>query len=730
MPKPEPLDTSNLRYWRQNAQMAIRDVYDALIEVITNADDRYMFLGAKEGRIEIEIERRRKGSCSIIKVRDFADGMTLDVMKNKIKRVGDRVSGLAEGQSVRGTNSRGAKDIAILGGVTFESIAADKSYHKCEVTSQGQFIPYDSCPKESSLFSADLKIPHGTGTVVTIQVDPGVVQVPQHETLCQNLCQLVALRDIIGSPQRELVLYDVNMGRKDVLKVPVLVGEERVSERFSVPGYAGAEAKIIIFRSKERLQDQRPRFRRGGILVKSKHAIHEATLFAPELENDPHAQWFYGRLTCEFIDRLWNDFDDYFEKGLPPSRENPRPIIDPMRKEGLSREHPFVDALFKEALKRLRPLVEEARKQAESHQARIESEDTKRRLRALEKAAAKFMSEQQQSEEPSRDPDGAPDSTLNKKGYSLNPPFAQIVLGQSVRFWLNINQATFPELTVADLVEISCASDEITCSKRFEALQAHPKREGILRCVWTVKGAKPTKATEVKVRVGPIVAESVVEVLQSERDRFAEIKDFAFSHQRYTVHAQGVRRIYIYAPSPALISARTPVVVTCSDTHFKVSGEHFLVPRPEWGIAVCELCVRSSQPDRCALLIASAVGHKCEAEVRSVTPPGAGIQIEIKDCEFGNQRYFWRPGNVLQIGARHPSLRRYLGPEFKGQEDKPFRVLVAEIVAEAVCSLIMSHTERDDPSTYSDFDWDAYYAEYSRLMTQFLPIAHETQVKV
>ena len=30
---------------------------------------------------------------------------------------------------------------------------------------------------------------------------------------------------------------------------------------------------------------------------------------------------------------------------------------------------------------------------------------------------------------------------------------------------------------------------------------------------------------------------------------------------------------------------------------------------------------------------------------------------------------------------------------------------------------------------YQDFDWDAYYAEYTKLMTEFLPIAHESQLK-
>ena len=41
----------------QNASLAIRDVYDAVVELVTNADDRYQILGCS-GLIEIEKKSR------------------------------------------------------------------------------------------------------------------------------------------------------------------------------------------------------------------------------------------------------------------------------------------------------------------------------------------------------------------------------------------------------------------------------------------------------------------------------------------------------------------------------------------------------------------------------------------------------------------------------------------------------------------------------------------------
>ena len=47
------------RYRRQNANLSIRDIYDVIIELVTNADDRYQVLNTK-GRVEIEVQRQRR----------------------------------------------------------------------------------------------------------------------------------------------------------------------------------------------------------------------------------------------------------------------------------------------------------------------------------------------------------------------------------------------------------------------------------------------------------------------------------------------------------------------------------------------------------------------------------------------------------------------------------------------------------------------------------------------
>ena len=141
------------------------------MELVTNADDRYQLLDSQGrlegvGVIQIDVERRRKEN-KILKVRDFADGMTGAVMDQKLSNVGERVSGMELGLSVRGANSRGAKDVAALGDVSFKSFAEDGQFHECQITRSMRFLGPESSVV-TRVIRREAGIRSGTGTVVTI----------------------------------------------------------------------------------------------------------------------------------------------------------------------------------------------------------------------------------------------------------------------------------------------------------------------------------------------------------------------------------------------------------------------------------------------------------------------------------------------------------------------------------------------------------------------------------
>ena len=315
---------------------------------------------------------------------------------------------------MRGTNSRGAKDIAALGKVTFESIAADGQVHTCRIFSNLEYEA-DNSREVTPRLRKRLGIAKDTGTLVTIEIEP-THRIPKVDTLVQKASTLVRLRDIVWQKKTRLEAKGLRDGAYQAIVLRRPAGRKRVSKTFAVPGYPDAKAKLLIFRARRQFKSGRDRFRLGGILVKSRHAIHEATLFDRSLEWDANALWFYGRLTCEAIDDLWNEYDERQARGEPYPAENPIPILDPSRKSGLTPGHPFVDALYGRALALLWPLVEEERKRAQRERARsVENQHTRKRLNALEKAANQFM-EDFADEGISRDPGAGRQGAVSRSG--------------------------------------------------------------------------------------------------------------------------------------------------------------------------------------------------------------------------------------------------------------------------------------------------------------------------
>lgn len=716
------------RYQSQQAVMSIRDVFDAVVELVTNADDRYQLLGI-DGVIEIEVQRQRRSKGSILRVRDFADGMTESEMGSKLAQRGGRVSGLEAGEKVRGTNSRGAKDVAALGCVTFDSIAVDGKYHRCQIE-VADFTPFVSEPATSKI-RKELGLPKGTGTVVTIKVEP-THKIPHHDNLVHKIESLVPLRGILSDPSRKVVVRDLNNGRQNVIKAPEWGGKVRGKVALRIPDYPDATAKLIIKRAATQFDGKRGKFREGAIIVQSNHAVHEATLFDDKLDHDPHAAWFFGKLVCPYIDTLWNNYDDAQEKKVPPDENNPRPVFDPGRRAGLTRDHPFVRSLFGEALKVLRPLIEEERKRAEGQRASVENQTTRRRLDKLQDAAAKFMEEQQDDDDVTRDPNFTDKTArLKEKGYSINPPFIQIVAGYSQRMWLNVHQDAYPELSAGSTVQIHAFSDEIVCDKQVCGLEEHPIQSGVLRAVWTVKALTPTPATGVRVRCGSIVAETLIEVFATLADKYSHVNKLMFSRKQASVPAGGPKKSVVLLAPLALVPQRMKFEVEC-DAHFEIVGKRILVPSADTGVAQCRFAVRSRKENVFGTLTARVAGEEASIRLQSVPLKGSSISIKVLPIDLGNQRYMWRRNTLeLQIAARHPSLKRYLGTEsdnFPGQDTRHFRLLLAEIVADAVCGKIIERREKAGHYEDEQQDWNQFYAEFSSLMTRFLPIAHKLQV--
>ncbi len=552
------------RYGQISAQYSIQDVVDLLVELITNSDDSYRHLheagdaDTDRGRILIEIERHRGDNDSIVSVSDRAGGIAdIDAA---VGRLGDKTSSTGD----RGFMARGLKDCAALGHITIETIR-DEEIKKAEITRDFKYIPYtagrDPRPQKSD--RRRLGIPHN-GTRVEVLLKPSV-SVPLKQTLMRELPWHFALRDIFTGGG---VLIRVGGGKPEQLARVEPKAELIIDEEYEVPGYDGIRARFQLFRSPVALEDPPDkRFRRSGILIAGRRAVHECTFFTSELERDPAAEHYFGRLESAGIDQLADEWDQQRERGGDHPSDNPLLLFDPNRRAGLQRNHPFTTAMFSVPIELLKLQFEKDRESARKDQQTVESQETTRRLRRLAREASQFMRDQLEDLDVLGVNDRVNDQSFIDKGLVLVPSFTQIHVGAEKRFYVRVDrQLGLPMGTEVSLTLSRAANDALEVVTPPHDLEADPRYEGSQRSAFTMRAKSNTSRVQVSCQVdglAPVFAE--VQVIPSEPQDLEIPDGFAFHRNAYTVRQGGQRTLKLRARFSPRPESPTPVSFRLAD---------------------------------------------------------------------------------------------------------------------------------------------------------------------
>jgi len=259
------------RYIQHIRDQSISDVYDALVELTTNADDSYSRLFRRKqrerdgGDILVQHLEQRKGQPSEIIVRDRAEGMDSKNMEKSLIRMGAYSSEVGN----RGYMGRGAQDCTALGDLTFESIKNDK-YYRCRITHELKFVLEVDGKKATSEDRQNLGVMRGNGTSVTLKLNQGV-RLPRFENLKIELPWHFALRDIMSEePVSRVLLERLQSSEKPMpLVYHPPEGKLVINDTYHVDGYHGATASFKLWRSDEPLPECKSgsRFERFGILI-------------------------------------------------------------------------------------------------------------------------------------------------------------------------------------------------------------------------------------------------------------------------------------------------------------------------------------------------------------------------------------------------------------------------------------------------------------------------------
>jgi hypothetical protein len=115
--------------------------------------------------------------------------------------------------------------------------------------------------------------------------------------------------------------------------------------------------------------------------------------------------------------------------------------------------------------------------------------------------------------------------------------------------------------------------------------------------------------------------------------------------------------------------------------------------------------------------------------------PVSGVKLKFKPVEddFGAVRYKWddKDPYLLNVGAKHPSIRKYLGAPneqtYPGINSPFYHMILAEVIAEALAFRILEKLfKREGQDGMLDYaSTDAYY---NRHFSEFLSIAHRNLV--
>lgn len=344
------------RFIRQQADQAIgRDVTRALVELITNCNDRYTILegqGEKpDGLIVIEVQRRDKNS--VIKVRDFATGMSSTDMDKKVGVYADATSGFKEGELVRGLWGRGLKDSVFgLGHGAIQSIHED-SFNSCSLLIRSGKAMYEREPSRtvSRTIRKQLGIDSKNGTIVEITVSRDDVRMPLFDKLRRSLEHHFEIRSILGNQNRQVILKHIaaNGAVKQELRLTYKqpIGSLILKETFQIPD-TPSDATITLFRSDEELSTpgEEREYADGGILIMSDGVVLDLTLL--KFENNEFASHLFGQLDCKRLRELLKEDE---------------PVLTATR-DGINWKHSFTKALKEVVEQKLEPFIEEERRKA------------------------------------------------------------------------------------------------------------------------------------------------------------------------------------------------------------------------------------------------------------------------------------------------------------------------------------------------------------------------------
>lgn len=722
----KPIKTEDLkisqRVYKQLSDESMSSLWEAIVEFITNVDDSYERLAKLvnnkkwHGKCLLEYSPGGKSNPTIMNVKDQAEGMDFETLKKCFRTYGDKQSGTAS----RGIAGRGAKDAASIGDVWVSTIK-NGNFSQIKIDNKSRkFETYNVDDKCTNEHYKSIGIKKGkNGTSIKLEISP---KKEGYHLRAGDLAKKIplhyALSEILHINRKTLELKYKSNKHDLTLSFREPDGELIEERTFLVNKYNsyGESAKVNfkLFKSKVPLDggEGDKRFRQWGISIIGKKAVHEKSLLDASYDVAPEGKFYYGYLKSDLITDLLNEYDNRQNKGKSPLADNPRPIIDLKRIDGLRRDHPATEEIFRIPKEIIKKNILQDR--SSSQDKYIENETTRETLDELARECAKLMEDLYEEDETN-----IQGINIDANQWKFIPPKQKIYTGEKKSIYAYTIKKNLSANLDTAYIKVSKGNEEnIIIHKDKTKFKESKKVKGLIFFKFEIEGSLPGENININVfqKEGKIRTVLALDILAEKPRSF--INELEFEKETYNIRTNRLKRLKIFAKMPNVFnnklseSEKIAKIITVNSNNIRIIGKcKFAISGSNYAIGYLQVEGRTlSAENEITIQLngkrASTYINVLNKEEKNDDDDKSKFNFNILPTKYGKRRYSWNPNNpnTLEIAGEHDQLKRYLGKKengYPGQEASCFKSLLAEIVTDAMIEKRMTLNSRYDPGGYN-----------------------------
>ncbi|MEO0067940.1 MAG: hypothetical protein ABIK23_02255 [candidate division WOR-3 bacterium] len=435
-------------------------------------------------------------------------------------------------------------------------------------------------------------------------------------------------------------------------------------------------------------------------------------------------------MNCPYIDTLINEYDDREEQNPEAQHpeSNPLRLLDPFR-DGLIMEHPFAQALYKKCREILKEQIEKLKLLEPPELKSVANEDLKRKLDKLSREISAVYEKKAKELDESLLPT---EKGVYSVGIHIIPRGEYpIVVGESKTFQVVVKHTDIIDESLP--VEITSSDPQSVKIRDPKVFLRKTTDDATLgKTSFTVEGLVLNSESYLEVRYdgySDVVLVKVTEALPPPDLPYG----LSFEKPRYRVKVNKEKMVTLWFKGDNNNPMEVRVESDCSAIVVKRRGKCHLHPAPEKGVYRGQCRIIGTQLKARGTLTARMGEYSAKTDVYVEEREREGFQFTFEpvDEDFGASRYKWDPDNPakLKIGAKHPTVKRYLGEykdgSYEGLDSPYYHIVLAEVIAEALAFNLLPKQFKQQSPNDGRVDADTAIHFFQKNFSEFLLITHK-----